>query len=591
MFKKNKILFVCSIVASLMAAGCDDLFAPAIENNRGLDAMSEDVKYAQGILANGYTRIPNSSWSFNDVATDDAVTNNYDNSYLKMATGAWTSISNPMEKWRNCRAGIQYMNIFLSRVDEVKWADNELVSELFNDRMKGEAYGLRALFMYYLLQAHAGYDENGNLLGVPIVLEPDGAESDFNVPRDSFDDCMQQLYSDVEKAIELLPMDYTEIYRASQVPEKYQEIGVGADLYGRVFGDGARLRMTARIAMAIRVQAALMAASPAYASGSSTSWEDVANYAALLIDDIGGVSGLDPNGLTWYTNASEIEVLESGASPAEIIWRSGLSTSYSLESDNFPPTLYGNGRVNPTQNLVDAFPMKNGYPITSSSSGYDASNPYSDRDPRLCLYILCNGQTAGVNGSIITTAVDGTSNDALGKVETSTRTGYYLKKLLRQDVSITSSTTNGQKHYKPYIRYTEMFLAYAEAANEAWGPKGKGTHGYSAYDVIKAIRERAGVGLDNGDAYLESAASSQASMRELIRNERRLELCFEGFRFWDLRRWQSPLNESAKGVKISGDTYSYFDVENRVYSDYMYYGPVPYDETVKFSALQQNAGW
>ena len=90
---------------------------------------------------------------------------------------------------------------------------------------------------------------------------------------------------------------------------------------------------------------------------------------------------------------------------------------------------------------------------------------------------------------------------------------------------------------------------YAEAANEAWGPTSSGPFAFSAYDVIKAIRQRAGVGIENGDAYLESIRNDQTAMRELIRNERRLELSFEGFRFWDLRRWKSDLDRDRPGNK------------------------------------------
>ena len=136
-----------------------------------------------------------------------------------------------------------------------------------------------------------------------------------------------------------------------------------------------------------------------------------------------------------------------------------------------------------------------------------------------------------------------------------------------------------------------MFLTYAEAANEAWGPKVKNGNKYSAYDVIKMIRQRAGVGTTNGDPYLEECANDQAKMRELIRNERRLELCFEGFRFWDLRRWKvdiSKLTESAQGINSSNQP---FNVENRNYKDYMYYCPIPYNETLKWNELQQNKGW
>jgi hypothetical protein len=118
-----------------------------------------------------------------------------------------------------------------------------------------------------------------------------------------------------------------------------------------------------------------------------------------------------------------------------------------------------------------------------------------------------------------------------------------------------------------------------------------GDASYSAYDVIKAIRQRAGIGTENGDEYLESIKGDQAAMRQLIRNERRLELSFEGFRFWDLRRWNVNLNETAQGMTIEGDSYEVMNVENRVFSDYMIYGPVPYSETLKFTELKQNTGW
>lgn len=118
--------------------------------------------------------------------------------------------------------------------------------------------------------------------------------------------------------------------------------------------------------------------------------------------------------------------------------------------------------------------MANGYPISSSTSGYSATDPYTERDPRLAKFVVYNGSTAGVNSSKIVTAVDGTNKDALNNVSgTSTRTGYYLRKLMRQDVNLNPTSTTNQYHYTPRIRYTEIFLNYAEAANEAWGPTGK----------------------------------------------------------------------------------------------------------------------
>lgn len=584
-------------------AACDDLFSPAEENIRELDAMYKEPTYAQGILGNAYILLPYSSSPNSDLATDDAVTNDINNNYLKMATGSWSSNNDPMSQWVGRRNAIQYLNIFLENADKVIWSNDKVIRTMYNDRLKGEAFGLRAVQMYYLLLAHAGWTDDGKLLGVPIVTKPETTASNFNIPRNTFQECMKQIYNDADSAIALLPVDYADISDAA-IPAKYKALGVtNASDYNRVNGNLMRGRITGRIVEAIRAQAALLGASPAYNKGSNVTWEEAANYAANVLDRINGVSGLAVNGGTWYTNGAEIASLGSGVTPPEIIWRGDKSNDANaagleLEKNNFPPSLFGKGRVNPTQNLVDAFPAANGYPISNPASGYVATNPYSNRDPRLNNYILVNGSTQGPSNTVITTGTYGTNSDALNKeILFSTRTGYYLRKLLRYDCNPNPDYNTPQYHYTARIRYTEIFLAYAEAANEAYGPLGKGTHNYSAYDVIKAIRTRAGIGIANGDAYLESIKNSKDDMRQLIRNERRLELCFENIRFYDLRRWQVPsLNETAKGVKIDkqGDgslSFTPIDVETRNYKDHMYYGPIPYEEIQKWDQLQQNKGW
>ena len=559
----KKIIIFSALLA--LVTSCDDLWNPANENYRVKEEMYEEANYALGILMNGYTRIPTNSWSFNDVATDDAVSNDVNNGYRKMATGEWTSNSNAVNRWE-CFAGIQYMNIMLEESDKVKWDSQEDMRRMFNDRAKGEAYALRGLFMYYLLQAHAGPTSDGQMMGVPIYTESQTPESDHNHARATFDECMTQMYADFEKAEELLPLDFEDV---SVVPGKYE--GISVDNYNRVFGANSRQRMTGRIIEGMRSRAALLAASPAFnMQNQQALWETAANAAAVVLDRINGINGLSSNGNSWYNNASEIDGLSQGNNPREILWRSGIADSRNLEEDNYPPTLYGKGRINPTQNLVNAFPMSNGYPISDGRADYSSDNPMSGRDPRLALYIVADGDRMGSSNSVVNT-LGSESNDGVNQTETSTRTGYYLRKLLRTDVNLNPLYLNSQKHYIPHIRYTEMFLNYAEAANEAWGPTGKGTHSYSAYDVIKAIRNRAKVGTNNGDPYLEECAQSQDMMRELIRNERRLELCFEGFRFWDLRRWKVALNklsETAVGTNKVNNVQTYPNVEIRSYKDY-----------------------
>jgi hypothetical protein len=422
------------------------------------------------------------------------------------------------------------------------------------------------------------------LLGVPIITEVLETGSDFNKPRNTIEECMQQIYSDLIEADKYLPLDYVDLESSSELPGRYIDFSV--EEYNRVFGDPNRQRISGRIAKAVRIKAALLAASPAYSEGTSTTWEDAANYAAEVIDLNGGITSLDPKGALFFkgNNITPID-LTKDRDQSEMLWRGSLVTTYNLEQDNFPPSLYGRGRVNPTQNLVDAFPMKNGYPITDAvNSGYDPTNPYANRDPRLAAYIVVNGSPIGTK--VINTSVN-SGDDGVDYLKTSTRTGYYLRKLLRDDVNTDPTVLLGKEHFSVHIRYTEIFLAYAEAANEAWGPDGTGTHAYSARNVIAAIRSRAGI--TQPDNYLASI-SSKEDMRALIQNERRLELCFEGFRFWDLRRWKKDLTEPAMGVRIMDNNYVVSSVEKRLYEDYMVYPPLPYNEVLK-TGLIQNNGW
>ena len=600
MISKYKVgAAMLGMTLSLGLTSCDDLFEPAIENHLGFDYAYEHPDYADNVLGNAYTRLPNGSYSFNDVATDDAVSNDVSNSYRKM-TGidSWTSNSNPIETWRNCRAAIQYINLFLANVDKVNWNSNETVRDMYHQRYVGEARGLRALFMYYLLRAHGGYDAQGNLLGVPIVLEPTTVSSDFNAleVRASFADCMKQLIEDAEEAIRVLPVDYKDTDNETETVNCFgKTYTVTKATYNRVLGTNFAGRFSGRIARAVLAQAALMAASPAFADGSGVTYEQAAKYAKNVLDLNGGVSGIDTDGLEWYADPN-MQELEGGECPKEVLWRTEKANNNDLEADNYPPSIYGKGRINPTQNLVDAFPAANGYPIANAKSGFDAENPYANRDPRLAKYIIFNGQTAGSGSSVINTQADNSANlDGLNKdVSKSTRTGYYMKKLLRQDINLDPNVNSKQNHYTARIRYTELYLDYAEAANEAYGPTGGS--GFSAYDVIKAIRQRAGIKDENGeDPYLESIKNDKDKMRELIRNERRIELCFEGFRFWDLRRWKLDITEEAKGVSITnvgaGKKYETISVEKRNFKENGYYGPVPYDQILNFPSLTQNKGW
>ena len=601
---RNIILYFIGILG---LCSCNDMFEPADENTRQEDAMYQESAYAHGILMYAYDRLPYMTTTQTDIATDDATTNNLSNAYYNMATyGSWKADNNPMSVWDNCKDGIQYANKFLTIVDKVKWAPSAASKQqMFIDRLKGEAFGLRALFYYYLLTVHSGYADDGILYGVPLLTTPEDGSSDFNQPRATFADCVKQIFADCDSAMTLLPFDYIDIANIEDIPAKYVAIGANTSNYNLVFGKKANNLMSGKCAEAIKAQVALLAASPAYRDQSGVTSADAAILAANVLKRIGGMEGFDPTGNIWYKNKTKLE--PSASEMPEMLWREDHSKDAAQERDNFPPSLFGNGLVNPSQNFVDAFPMRSGLPITAPNSGYDPQNPYANRDPRLADDVLYNGVTLR-RSEIITgnyPNAKGESYDNLNK-DNATRTGYYLLKFLRDDVNPQGSSEIQQYHIYPRIRYTEIFLAYAETANDAWGPKSDPTGvGFTAYDVIKAIRERAGLAtneigqpLAEGDVYLEECASDQNKMRDLIRNERRIELCFENKRFWDLRRWMLPLNEAIKGVEINLDeatgelTYKYFEVEKREYDNsYQMYGPIPKNEVLKWSNLKQNKGW
>lgn len=586
-----KKIFICLLAVGLLS--CDDLFEPSIENVITYDEMYEKPDLAYGLLLPAYMQLPYETDS--DLATDNAVSNDSSNNYRNITSGQWSAIKNPFDGWSNRINSILTANLFLENVEKVSWttSGDPTLQRLFVDKLSGEAYALRALHMMYLIRNHSGYSADGELLGVPIILHSMDADSDFNIPRSSFADCVEQVMSDFDKAIELLPLDYE---THTEVPQIYiDELGLeDVTIYNRVAGEGFKGLISGRIAEAMRSQMALLAASPAYSAGSDISWEDAAELAGDLLDRIDGPNGLSATGYNWYCQKTEIENLVTGNNPQEILWRSTLGETNTAESENFPPTLYGSGRTNPTDNLVKAFPMANGYPITASESNYNAADPYANRDPRLKEYILYDGGTQG--SSIIYTSKNSSTIDGIDKENgMSTRTGYYMKKHTRSYASPNPSSQVLAKGYSVRIRYTELFLNYAEAANEAYGPTGTPSHlTFSAKDVIAAIRQRAGI--TQPDAYLESC-TTKAKMRELIRNERRLELCFEGFRFWDIRRWSEPeavldvLTETAMGYDTSATIDKEFEVEERDFEDYMIYAPIPNSEILKYSSLKQNLGW
>ena len=568
-----KYMLIVSVFAGITS--CDDFLEPIDENRLDADFVNSDPASAEGVLLQGYSRLVN-QFAFSEAATDDAVNNQLTNGYKRMALGELNAQYNPASRWNNYES-VLWVNKFLDILEAgtVVWSADEDINEMFNLRMKGEALALRGLHHFYVLQAHAGVSTSGQLLGVPYITEFIPSDGNFNRPRLSFEATVQAIMDDFDAALALLPTDYSD--DESAVDPLYQGYDFGK--YKVANGSQINLRISGRIVKALKARLALFAASPSFLNDQGY-YTEAAAQASDLLNNIGGVSGLSSNGVDFYTSTT-------GYTGDEIIWRgSEQSPNASVERRMFPPSVNGSGEINPTQNFVDAFPMASGYPATAAN-GYDDQNPYANRDPRLQKFVVLNGSSFG--GGNINTGLGG-GIDRLDSIpEFSTTTGYYLKKLLRPDVRLNDDGTSvGQIHYNVYFRYTELFLIFAEAANEVGGPD-QAINGMTAREVIGAIRARAG--LSQPDNYLASITSKE-DMRELIRNERRIELSFEVHRFWDLRRWGASLNETAKGVFFDGSDYLELPaIESRNYQPFAIYMPIPNAEVLKFSELEQNNGW
>ncbi len=594
-----KKLIQYSIIALLVSTfhSCADFLAPSNENLITADYVLKDPASAEGLMLNAYSNIVN-AYVFSDPATDDAVSNQTSNGFRRMATGELSANFNPITRWDKYQ-GIFYVNRFLTVVDSIKWMDNPELSTLYNRRLKGEALALRALLHFYILEANAGKDASGNLLGIPYYTKFIPANGDLNVPRLSFTATVDSIMTDFNNAYNYLPYVYLAAGDSANIPTK--DLGYNKKYYLTANSINYNQRLNGKIVKALQARVKLFAASKAYLNDINA-YKEAANSAS-------GV--LAANLYAFAPDAVEFYNADADASNPEFLWRASVSTSSSQEANIFPPTLNGKGYINPTQNLVDAFYMKDGYPITNTSitNPYNPQDPYANRDPRLAKYVIYNGSTFA-GSTIYTNTLDSVPGIVVGKKVLnlnginkvplqSTRTGYYLKKLMRPDVVIpVSGTATGQKHYSAFFRYTELYLILAEAENEIGGPDYKeGTSTMSARDILRKIRNRAlSITVDN---YLDGI-NNQIDMRKLIQNERRLELCFEGFRIWDLRRWDLPLTETATGYSCTPtlvgvtttNVYSKIDVETRMYEGGKFrYMPLMYNELQKYPNLVQNAGW
>ena len=579
--------FIVPCTALLMGlTSCTDFLTESNENSRLTPEIEwSSPKSAEGVLLAVYNNLPSDYTAKEDWTTDDMVTNVLTDGTVLMATGGWTSTQNPLSNYSDMYKNFTQINDFLAHVDNVIWTlqtdeKGDTLNAMYIKRLKGEAYGLRAYCGNQLLKMVGGVDASGNLLGYPIVTSVIKTLADAQLPRNTYAECVKQIFADCDSAFNNLPLIYTDAGLSTN-----QKRVLGVQFANRINGKAVKL---------IKSSVALRAASPAFAA-SGVTWQDAAQYAADVMTLNSGLTKMVTKDEQFYLQVDAAYL----NSYTECFWyTSNSKLSSTRESNNFPPSIFGKGQINPSQNLVDCFPDKNGYPITSGTTVYNAATPYLNRDPRLSMYIYYDG--AKTIGTVVTIrTAKGNTVDAKDSVVTSTRTSYYMRKLMNEGTlsALATAKLTSVAHTYVYARYTTALLNFAEAANEVGGPDYT-IGGFTARQVINAIRTRAGI---VGTAYT-ATLTGKDDFRTLIHNERRIELCFEGHRFWDLRRWVngvtdavglSKLNEPIAAVSINSTATVFTPIpvlEVRSYQPYMIYAPIPYNETLKYNIIQ-NQGW
>lgn len=577
---KKSIFSLLSVM--LLLCSCEGLYSVKEVGEVNDDDMWTVPDMARGILFSSYDAMPSRpdtySLNFLDVATDNAVTNSLDSDIYQVAMGDITAAFCPISVWDKCYEQFQNINLFLEKglTDRTRYeADLDADAET-KRQLHAEALYLRAWWGAYLLQFHGGRTADGQALGYPIVTSFISEEkaSDYSwIRRDTYEDCVSQICADCDAAAEVLPAKATGLY-------------VG--------------RATSLMAEFLKARVLLYAASPAYQPESIVSikgmgdytvvdlkaytdkWERAARQAWKVIS-LSGEKGYVP------MKATDVVDMDANnpSGPSHFVFRYYWKSN-NLESRHYPPYYFGSALTVPSQNLVDAYPMKaNGYPINDPMSGYDPQSPYSGRDDRLDQTVYHQGSVFGQSGSSIDVVSGGKdSENWMNGSASGSRTGYYLAKFLSVKKNLlTPTNASTALHFYPSMRMAEMYFCLAEASNEAYGPTGKGEGiGLSAYEIMREVRRTAG-GIEN-DEYIETRTGSRDDFRALILNERRLEFAFENFRFWDLRRCLMPLNETIRGISVSrtasGLGYEVKDVEERkLESLKSYWLPVPYDEVLK----------
>lgn len=538
-----------SIIAAALLMGsfssCSDFLDRYPLEELSDESFWKTEKDAEMAVSNLYNVLP--TWDTDEaINSDDAVHG------IKWAAGNQSKgVYDPSDYgWSGEYGYIRQANLILEKIQEMD------LSEDAYKKLEGQARFFRAYTYFTLIRSFGA---------VPYIDKPLELTDVENITRTPKDEVYAKVMEDFDIAIANLPVQWDETNSC---------------------------RITKGAAMAMKARAALYYNNWETAMTEAKNVMDLGQYELYDKDNTGRYKEL-----FWEVADGCDEFILS------VQFNAPTRTHYLIGWECFP-TL-GWGGLNPTQSLVDAFEDINGAPITSEASVYDPTNPFANRDPRLEVNVLHDGETMyGV--TIKVAPLSSSGNTGIGQHGDATATGYYQQKWLDPSIDPQSTGWDMGKDWV-VIRYAEVLLTYAEAKNEL-SPLDP-----SAFDAVNQVRRRVGMpDLQNTDPTKPTYCGTQDDLRKRIWNEWRVEFALEGGkRQWDIRRWgiaKDVLNAPFEGLRYTlvddpnapkGDNGKKcilyvgepLKLAGSHYEDHNYLLPIPQTEIDLNPKLEQNPGY
>ena len=640
--KKIYSIFAIIALASLMAA-CDYLDVVP-DNVATMDMVFQTRNSAEKMLYTCYNYIPStaSPWGNPGIGSSDEVWNCEEQTYyysnttaFRIAEGLQNTSDPYLNYWSggndgsNLFVGIRDCNTFLNNVDQVPD-----MSEMEKQRWKAEVKVIKAYLHIWLFQLY------GPIPFIDENIDVSASPEEVKVVREPVDDVVSKIVALLDEAIYSgdLPMTLVRDTEMGRVT-----VAAAMALKARLLTYAASPLYNGNEDFASYKDAeGRNLINPEY---DQHKWELARDACKSAIDTALAAGHALYEFDEPVNNISDTTRLEltlrntlTKKFGSELIWGIGRRNTRDLMGiSNAPLTSYHLSNQlgwikmmhNPTMGVVEQFYSENGVPIDEDKT-YDYDHRYNvvdipedylyyadttartamlhlHREPRFYAWIgfdegkWFNMEATDDEHSYVLHCKSG---DLAGRsLQNYSCTGFFAKKLVSYELVMTSSTHTGEScsHYAfPIIRLADLYLLYAECLNEC-----KDAPDDEVYEYIQKVRDKAGLDKETGGLVQTWATYSnnpskpltKDGMREIIQQERMIELCFEGQRFFDIRRWKLAMdycNRPIMGwsVSESGDSFytpAYVAVQEFTPRDYFW--PIKLDDLYRNNKLQQSPEW